>query len=302
MARTLDRFELMKLLVRIAETGSLSAAGRSLGLSQPSASRQLRILETEIGTQLVLRTTHELSFTEAGREFLNRARDMLASWDSAVEQAGSSTSMLSGQIRIAAPMGLGQTLAADVAAGFVAAHPGVTLDWILLDEPRDLVAEGIDVWIRVGPVRDENLIVRKLCNIDRVIVSARDDDKDIQHPKDLDQRPSIVLGPYVGAQLEMTGPRDERFVLRPAAKISTDNIFVAERLMMAEHGYSILPIWMVQSAIRTGHIHAICTGWYPPQLSLSVAYPQSRFRPARVRAFIDYVRETLTLPDNIELA
>ncbi|MEO0917428.1 MAG: LysR family transcriptional regulator, partial [Pseudomonadota bacterium] len=70
MARTLDRFDLMRLLVRIAETGSLTAAGRSLGLSQPSASRQLRSLEADLGTQLVMRSTHELAFTDAGQEFL----------------------------------------------------------------------------------------------------------------------------------------------------------------------------------------------------------------------------------------
>jgi DNA-binding transcriptional LysR family regulator len=79
----LDRFALMRLFVRVAETGSLSATGHSLNLSQQMASRRLRELKEELGVQLVQRSTHELTLTEAGERFLAEARDMLASWETA---------------------------------------------------------------------------------------------------------------------------------------------------------------------------------------------------------------------------
>lgn len=294
MARTLDRFELMRLLVRIAETGSLTAAGRSLGLSQPSASRQLRSLEAELGTQLVMRSTHDLAFTDAGQEFLENAKRLLAGWEQAVELAGADTGGLKGSIRVAAPMGLGQAVLADIAADFVDEHPGVSLDWQLVDEPGDLVREGFDLWIRVGPVRDEALIVRKLWTIERIVVAAPEAGITCQNPSELEGQPAVILGPYVGSEIELSGPDDEHHTLSPSARINTDNIFVAQRLTLQSHGYSILPLWLVENDLADGTLLHLCQGWSAPHLTLSMAYPQSRYRPARVTEFIRHFRERLS--------
>ena len=295
MASTLDRFDLMRLLVRISETGSLTAAGRSLGLSQPSASRQLRSLEAELGTQLVMRSTHELSFTDAGQDFLENAKKLLAGWEEAVEAASVDTGALQGTIRVAAPMGLGQSVLADVAADFVAEHPGVQLDWRLIDEPGDLVREGIDVWIRVGPVLDESLIVRQVRTIDRIVVAASDVGITGATPSDLQGQPAVILGPYVGSEIELSGPDDQRYTLSPSARITTDNIFVAQRLILRGKGYSILPLWLIEDDLADGTLVHLCPGWTAPKLALSIAYPQSRYRPARVVEFMRHFRARLSV-------
>lgn len=295
MTRTLDRFELMRLLVRIAETGSLSAAGRSLGLSQPSVSRKLRALESEVGAQLVMRTTHDLALTEAGEDFLGDARQILAGWDAAIERVGVSIQELRGTIRVAAPMGMGQTILADLAGSFARDYPGVSLDWLLVDEPRDLIAEGIDLWIRVGTVSDESLIVKQIWTIERAIVSARAEDVGLTHPAELKNRAAVVLGPYVGARIGLKCAGGGAFSLVPKTVIRTDNIFAAERMTVSKLGYSILPFWLVDGALEDGRLHHVCPEWSPPSLSLSIAYPQTRFRPARVRAFIDYVKTELSV-------
>ncbi len=283
----------MRLLVRIAETGSLSAAGRSLGLSQPSASRQLRTLEEALGAQLIMRTTHELTFTEAGQEFLESSRRLLAGWEEAAEAAGAGSGELRGTIRVAAPMGLGQTVLVDVAAAFIERHSGVSLEWQLTDEPRDLVAEGYDLWIRVGTVKDESLIVRNVWTIDRVLVASAESEIECSDPKELVDHPAVVLGPYVGGQIELRGPRGEVYVLEPSAQISTDNLFVAERLMKQGCGYSILPLWLVGNGIDNQSLDLLCPGWFAPPLTLSIAYPQSRYRPKRVVAFIEHIQKEL---------
>lgn len=295
MARTLDRFELMRLLVRIAETGSLSAAGRSLGLSQPSASRQLRALESELGAQLIMRTTHELSFTEAGEEFLNEARQLIAGWDAAVEKAGGGSEHLKGKIRVAASSGLGQTTLADLAGSFVSKHSAVSFEWLVIDDPGDMVAEGFDLWIRVGPIKDESLFVRCIWSIERAVVSARKEDHEIMHPKDLAGHSAVVLGPYVGSRLDLTHVEEGTFCLEPEVCINTDNLFVAERLTLAGHGYSILPLWLIEEPLDAGKLEIVCQGWTPPPLTLSMAYPHTRFRPARVRAFADHLRDELPI-------
>lgn len=293
MAKSLDRFDLMKLYIRIAETGSVSAAGRSLGLSQPSASRQLRELETELGTQLIMRSTHDLSFTEAGQEFLSDARRLLGDWESVLERTRLQSGEVKGRIRVAAPSGLGQTIMADIAGSFVELHPMVSIEWRLDDAPRDLIAEGIDLWIRVGPIADESLIVRGLWHIERVVVASVSSGIWTEYLADLANAPAIVLGPYVGAEIDLTGPDGSIKTLKPRVSISTNNLFAAERLTLSGRGYSILPQWLMQPAIDAGRAAILCPGWAPPPLTLSVAYPQTRYRPARVGLFLDHLKREL---------
>ena len=290
MARSLDRFDLMRLYVRIAETGSVSGAGRSLGLSQPSASRQLRELETLLGIQLIVRSTHELSFTDAGRQFLIDARRMLTDWETASEQLQRDRETLQGRIRIVAPVGLGQTVLADVLSSFVDANPAVSIDWLLKDAATDLTAEGIDLWIRVGSIPDEGLIVRGLWRIERVLVAAAESDIEATDPEELATQPAVSLYPYAGKSLELLGPQGAVKTIEPAIAISTDNLFAAERLVRDGRGYAVLPLWLVESAIDEKQLRVVCAGWHPPPLQLSVAYPHSRYRPKRVSAFLEHLK------------
>ena len=293
MAKTLDRFDLMRLYVRIAETGSVSAAGRSLGLSQPSASRQLRELEAELGTQLIMRTTHDLSFTEVGQEFLADARRLLGEWEAVLERTRLQKGEIQGRIRVAAPSGVGQTIMADIAGSFVERHPLVSIEWRLDDSPRDLIAEGIDLWVRVGPIADESLIVRGLWRIERIVTASTGRKLKARRPKDLVDEPAVVLGPYVGTEIDLAGPGGLTETLTPKVSISTNNIFAAERLTLSGIGYSILPLWLMQPSIDAKLACIVCPDWRPPPLTLSIAYPQSRYRPARVSAFIDHLKKEL---------
>lgn len=292
MAKTLDRFDLMRLFIRISETGSLSGAARSMNLSQPSASRQLRDLETDLGVQLIRRSTTELTFTEEGSRFLEEARSLVAQWDTTKERL-KGRSAIAGQVRVAVPAGLGQTLFADLAGRFLADHPDIRIDWLCEDNPGDLVLRGIDIWLRVGPIASEDLIVRHLWTIERALLSAPPSHAAASHPKDLATQPAVILGPYVGTRIRLSGPDGGQFDLEPRTILSTDTIFVAERLTLSGHGYSILPLWLVDAHLKAGRLVRLCEDWQPPSLALSLAYPQQRFRPQRVTALIDFFRHQI---------
>jgi molybdate transport repressor ModE-like protein len=289
---SLDRLNLMRLLVRIAEAGSLSGAARSLGLSQPSASRQLRQLETLLGAQLINRTTHELTLTEAGRRFLEDARGMLAQWERAAEAVRSQQEAMAGPIRVAAPVALGQTLLARIAAQFIGRHPGLQLDWRLTDEPGDLVAGGYDLWIRAGPIDDQRLIVRDLWRIERVIVSSARRPCPA-HPAGLQGQPAVQLVTYVPLDVLLSGPGGQRAMLRQRPAFATDNIYAALVAVEEGAGYAILPLWLVQGPISRGSLVHCCPGWQAPPLTLSVAYAPSLYQPVRVGAFVDFLRREL---------
>ncbi|WP_080583527.1 LysR family transcriptional regulator [Bradyrhizobium elkanii] len=292
MSTPVDRLSLMRLFVHIAEVGSLSAAGRLLGLSQPSTSRQLKQLETTLGVELFQRSTHELALTEAGKQFLPTAMEMLAVWDGAVENARAGRDKIRGNIRVAVPVAIGQTILAEIAVRFLAEHRGITLDWRLIDEPGDLAAGGYDLWIRAGPIRDESLIVHELRRSHRNIVGNAAE-KAVQHPTELNRRPAVQLVTYVALQipLETDDGRATTLTLKPA--LATDNIYVALMGIRSGIGYGILPHWLVQEDLEAGTLVELCSGWHPPAISLHIAYPQSRFRTARVKLFIEYLRREL---------
>ena len=194
--KTLDGFELMRLFVRIAETGSLSAAAQSLAISQPTASRQLKQLEQLLGAQLVRRSTHELTLTDSGNRFLEDARAMLAHWETSLDTLRNERRELTGSIRVAVPVAVGQTILATIASRFLVRHPAVTIDWRLTDQPGDLVAGGYDLWLRAGPIRQLDLIVRHLWRVARTIVAAKGFAA-VAHPKALENLPSVVLFTFV---------------------------------------------------------------------------------------------------------
>lgn len=290
--KTLDRFDFMRLFVRIAETGSLSAAAQSVGISQPSASRQLKQLEALLGVQLIRRSTHDLVLTDAGNRFLEDARAMLADWETSTDTLRNEREELSGLIRVAVPVALGQTILATIASRFLVRHPAVTLDWRLIDQPGDLTAGGYDLWIRAGPVRQLGLIVRHLWRIDRTIVAAPGF-RTVANPKALEPLPSVVLFTFVPEQVALTGPRQRMMTLKIRTAFNTDNIYAAIEATRQGVGYAVLPYWAIQDDLDSGRLIELCPQWHPPFLMLSVAYPPSRYRPVRISAFVDYLRTEL---------
>jgi DNA-binding transcriptional LysR family regulator len=295
MSPKVDRIELMRLFLRIAETRSLSAAGRALGLSQPSSSRQLKQLEEILGVQLVQRSTHDLVVTDAGEQFLPVAIELLNLWDGATETARLDRDEYRGPIRVAVPVAIGQSALADIAAHFLLQHPEVTLDWRLIDEPGDLAAGGYDLWIRAGPIRDQALIVHELQRGDRTIVGNASQAR-VQHPAELNGRNAVQLITFMTRQIPLETRDGRAATLRLKPAFVTDNIYAAFTAIKKGVGYGILPYWLVNAELQAGSLVELCPEWRPPAIGLYLAYPQARFRPARLKKFIAYLRKQALRP------
>ncbi|MEM7283049.1 MAG: LysR family transcriptional regulator, partial [Pseudomonadota bacterium] len=210
MAKTVDRISLLETFVRIADTGSLSAAARDLGLSQPSVSRQLQELETRFKTQLIRRTTHSLALTDAGADLLADARTMIDGWESLEEKHLEVDGGTNGKLKIVAPIALGQLHLATVAWRFQREHPGVSITWQLEDDPIRFSEVGCDCWIKVGAVPDETLIVRRLGSVQRLLVASEKFVKKYGQPKTpkvAERLPLVALAPFEGGQIPLTYKR-----------------------------------------------------------------------------------------------
>jgi DNA-binding transcriptional LysR family regulator len=170
----MDKFAAMRVFVKIADAGSLSAAGRQLGLSLTSVSRQLMALEEALGTTLVERTTRRLSLTESGQLYYERAKQILEEVAEMERGLTMQTEVASGRLHVSAPSLLGRLRLAPMLPGFLEEHTRVSVDLMLVDRPVRLAEEGIDVALRIGPLEDSGLIVRKLDDIQLVVCAAPD--------------------------------------------------------------------------------------------------------------------------------
>jgi DNA-binding transcriptional LysR family regulator len=166
-----DRLQELVVFVRAAESGSFSRAARELGLTQPSVSRIVSELEARLGVKLLLRTTRQVTLTDAGSAFLDRARQILADLDEA-EHAARGVDSLQGLVRLAAPVLYGTLRIIPHLPLLMDQHPGLRVNLTIADHYQDLIADGADVAIRMGKLADSSMGARKLDELQRYVVAA----------------------------------------------------------------------------------------------------------------------------------
>jgi DNA-binding transcriptional LysR family regulator len=166
-----DRLQELTVFVRVGESGSFTRAARDMDLSQPSVSRIVGDLEARLGVKLLLRTTRRLTLTAAGEKFLERARGILAELDDA-EDAARGVDSLRGTIRVALPVVFGTREVIPRLPNFLDRHPLLRIELRLSDRYQDLVAEGVDVAIRLGKLSDSTFGARKLVTLPRFLVAS----------------------------------------------------------------------------------------------------------------------------------
>ena len=287
-----DRLDLIRLFLRVAETGQISEAARALGLSQPTASRFLKRLETMLGTQLVDRSPQGLSLTQAGQDFLAPARQLVDGWHDAVDAMKADKSSVSGTLRVVVPIAIGQGFLAAIAARFLRTHPEVAIEWHLRDNAVDVTAGGYDLWIRVGEVHRDDLVVRHIYRVQRAIVMAPGQ-PDVAHPRELQSMAAVRLSTFVPGTVEMTNGSGGTFQLRQRAVFITDNLYAARTAVVEGVGYAVLPLWCMQTHLGQRALVRVCKLWSPPDITLSLAYAPSRGRSVRVAALIEHIRKEL---------
>src|SRR4029077_4489017 len=166
-----DRLRELTAFVRAGETGSFSRAARELGVSQPSISRMVASLEARLGVKLLLRTTRRVTLTDAGRVFLERARQILGELDDA-ENAARGVDSLRGTLRVALSGAFGIREVIPRLPGFAGQHPKLRIELLISDRTEDLIAEGADMALRLGPLADSGFGARLLGKAPRLAVAS----------------------------------------------------------------------------------------------------------------------------------
>lgn len=292
----MDRLHELEVLVAVADAGNLSRAAARLRLSPPAVTRAVASLEDRLGARLFNRTTRSLTATEAGERFLASARRILADLETAQREAAGEAAVPHGHLTLTASVSFGRSVLAPVVCGFLGRNPRLTASVLLLDRVTNLVEEGIDLAVRIGPLPDSGLIARRVGAVRRVLVAS---------PGYLEQYGRPLVPPdlkehrFIGFTGLMPlrewryhdGARLVSFPLAPAFEVN-DALTAIEA---AEQGHGIAPAlsYMVQDQIRDRRLVEVLADDRQPELPVNLVYPHSRLVAPKVRAFIDFAAPLL---------
>lgn len=166
----MDRLDELSVLLAVLDTGSLAAAGRRLRRSPPAITRTITALEQRVGARLIERTTRRLAATDAGVALAESARSLLDGYEAAMQAPAQAA--LGGKLRITAPVVFGRRHVTPCVLAFQDAHPGVRVELELADRNLDLIDEGLDVAVRIGPFADSGLMARRIGSVRRLLVAG----------------------------------------------------------------------------------------------------------------------------------
>jgi DNA-binding transcriptional LysR family regulator len=288
----------MQAFVKIVDSGSLTAAAAALDVSQPSMVRTLAALERELGVRLLNRTTRRMALTDEGREYCARCRVILAAVEEAQASLSARRATPGGTLRITASVPFGRLFVVPVVTDFLAAHPQVRIELLLLDRVIDLVEEGIDLAIRVAPLPDSSMVAVPLGQTRRIIVaspallSRRGAPR---KPADLTAGPCISFTGLVSAgEWEI---RDARKTLRVpvSSALATNQIDAAVQACVQGLGWGQFFDYHVQDELRTGRLVPVLEEYQAEPTPAHIVYPQARLLSPNVRAFVDFAAPRLRL-------
>ncbi len=296
---SLDDLGHMAVFVRVVEARSFSAAARALGTTTSAVSKRVARLEERLGVRLLARTTRRVSLTEPGASLYERASRILRDIESAEVEVSRYSAEPRGTLRVSAPTALAEARVVPHLGRLLDRHPAVSVELSVSDRFVDLVAERYDVALRVGAVEAEGLVVRRLGEEPAVVVASPDylaRRGTPGEPDDLMQHDCLrytLASPR--AEWRFTVRRRER-VIPVAGRFASDHGGAIRIAALAGLGLAWMPRFLVEDDLRGGRLVHVLARWETRTYPLQAVLPPGRQHPPKVRAFVDFLVETLRRP------
>lgn len=285
----MDKFRAMKIFVTIIDSGSLSAAALKLNRSPASIARGLADLEHYLGVRLLNRNTRNIALTDEGKEYLFRARRILAAVEEAEHTLDAKRRTLDGNLRITAPATFGSLHLAPVVNAFMQHHPQMQLELVLLDRLVDIIEEGFDLALRIGQLADSNLVARPLGQLQTVACASPELLKTLGHPRtpaDLKNWPAAIFVPQGLNWAFKEGNYNVIQAMQPAFQSNQVDVVVGAGI--AGIGAVQLLSYQVSDAIKNGSMVRILRDYETEPVPVHFVYPHHRLVSNRVRGFMDW--------------
>lgn len=297
----MDRLQAMQTYVRVVETGSFSAVARELSTTQSAVSKQVAALEKYLGVRLLARTTRALAPTDAGLRYFEETRRLVGEIGEAEGHLRHGERALSGPLRVATAVGYGLRVLLPHVQSFMRKHPDVQLDLKLDDGFVDLVEQGIDVAVRIGPLADSSLIARRIATSQRLLVASKKylgqggKTKAMPRiPQDLLSHPCIVYTELRARNnWEFSNADGSSVSVRVHGPLQTNSSEVLRAAVLAGQGIGYLPDWLFADLLARGDVEVLMQDWQVPPIPIHLVSPAARKHSAKVRAFGDHVAAAL---------
>jgi DNA-binding transcriptional LysR family regulator len=284
----MDRLDELTIFVAIVEAGSLVSAARRLRRSPPAVTRALSSLEDRIGLRLVDRTTRRLAPTEAGNGLAERARAFLADYEEML--VGASQAPIRGVLRITAPVQFGRRHVAPIVSAFLNAYPDMRVELSLNDRNLDLIEEGLDLAVRIGPLADSSLVARQVGSVRRVVVAspaylAR---RGVPRtPADLATHDTIFGMALSPAREWRFGPPRRGSVVRLSPRLLVDDVEAQLQAAQAGRGIARVLSYQVSDEVAAGSLVRLLQDFEPEPLPVQLVTLSRSHMAPKVRAFLD---------------
>ena len=280
----------LDIFARVVTTGSMTAAGKALGLSPAVVSKRIRKLEERLGTRLLQRTTRQVALTDSGQGFYQRVVAILAGLEEAEAFVTGRSERVQGVLKMSAPTSFGRMHIAPHLGDFMARFPDLTVSLTLTDAFTDLIGEGYDVAIRIAAPVDSSLVARRLAPVRRVLCAAPSYLAAHGVPERVeDLRRHFCLPPHNNDAWKLEGPEGE-VTVRPEGRLVTNSSEVIREAALAGLGIALRSTWDVGAELREGRLVQVLPAYEGSRtVMLAAVYPSREFLPAKVRHVIDYL-------------
>jgi len=291
----MDRLVSMAVFKQTVEAGSFAAAARSFGISPEMAGNHVRGLETHLGVRLLNRSTRRLNLTEAGGIYYERCTRILADIQDAEAEVGVLQASPRGLLRVTAPVTFGLLHIAPAVSEYMARYPEVRLDVGVSDRHVNLIEEGYDLAIRVGELRDSNLVARRLTSFHLIVCAAPAYLQRAgrpEKPSDLTRHPCLIYREVETPDTwRFQAPDGSAVTVRVSGPLTSTNPAFLHRIALAGHGVVIGPSFEFGTDIAEGRLVPLLTGWRSRELPIHALYPHRPLLSAKIRTFVDFLAE-----------
>lgn len=292
-----DRIAILQTFVRIVESGSLSAAAVQMDTTQPTISRRLQSLEQMLGVKLIQRTTHSMKLTDDGERCYQHARRLIENWQLLEDEVSGVRDEPAGVLRVRAPHAFGQDQLIEPLGEYLRRYPQINIEWILNDRSPDFIPEGIDCAIHVGAITDPSVVAVLLAEVPRIVVAAPSllgCHGVLNQPGDLAQLPWVALSSFYRNEVtlnQIANGEPFRFAITP--RLSTDSLYAVRKAAINGLGVGMVSSWVVKEDLEQGRLQHVLPDWQAAPLPIYLLYPYASYYPARLRKFIELMKEVM---------
>lgn len=286
----LDQLRQIAIFAKTIECGSFSKAASVLNLSPSVVSHHISQLEKQLGVALIYRSTRKLSLTSQGEKLLASAQAMTRAGEQFVNHAVENNAQLTGSLNITLPAFMADSILFKHISDFVKINKHVSVSIDFSDSQRELIADGIDLAIRIGTLRDSNLKARKLFEMERCVVASKEIVDNLParpSPKDLENEAWVGFS-VVGLRYAFKNKVGKRITIHPNSRTNVNNINAVKKLVKNGNGIGVLPTFVIKKGEKGAFVQLI-KDWQLAPLGVYALSPANTPKDALSKKLIEYL-------------